>query len=127
MSLLLSLISGGRNKAEAAAACGEASCCVVEADAADMQLQDPRNGELLLPAVQGLVFSGGGSFHPVSVRTTHAGRRTSPQPRSTFRILKGGRVIDNNRIHPFLASAFVLLSGTHISARYLLSICRLRL
>ena len=43
------------------------------------------------------------------------------------RIIKGGKVIDNNRTHPFLTPFFVPLSGMHVSDRYLFSICRLRL
>ena len=70
---------------------------------------------------------GGGSSNSVSARNTNTGRRTSPQTRSTFRIIKGGKVIDNNRTHPFLTPVFVPLSGMHISERYLFSICRLRL
>ena len=85
------------------------------------------NREICISAAQGQTFAGDGVSNSVSIRTPDAGRRTSPQTRSTFRVIKGGKVIDNNRTHPFLTPAFVPLSGMHISERYLFSICRLRL
>jgi len=42
-------------------------------------------------------------------------------------MVKGGKIIDNNHLHPFLAQSFVLLAGIHIPERFLFSICRLRL
>ncbi|MBR0301279.1 MAG: hypothetical protein IJQ93_13320 [Bacteroidales bacterium] len=110
MSLLLPFFSGGKNNADAVISSDEGSYCVAEASSG-----------------QGILFSGYGGLNSVSVRNTNTGRRTSPQTRSSFRIIKVGKVIDNNRTHPFLTPVFVPLSGMHITERYLFSICRLRL
>ncbi len=126
-SLLLSLFSRGSNRAEAVVASDKGSYCVEETPSSDTRADYSLNRDICITAAQGLTFAGDGSSNSVSVRTTNTGRRTSPQTRSTFRMIKGGKVIDNNRTHPFLAPVFVPLSGTHIAERYLLAICRLRL
>lgn len=124
LSLLLSLVSGGRHEAHVAADSSSGGpCCMAEAPSADAGT----NLDLCIAAAQGQAFVGGGGFNSVSVRNTNSGRRISPQTRSAFRIIKGGKVIDNNRSHPFLTPFFVPLSGMRVSERYLLAICRLRL
>ncbi|MBO6069094.1 MAG: hypothetical protein J6T49_06545 [Bacteroidales bacterium] len=85
------------------------------------------NQEICLTAAQGYTFSGGGNSTFSSVRSSQGGRRTSQQTKSSFRIIKCGKVIDNNHTHPFLAPSFIPLSGTFISERYLFSICCLRI
>jgi hypothetical protein len=128
LSLVLSLFSGGKHQAEAVIAADEKSYCVpAEASSSDTKADCSLNRDLCITAAQGLAFAGDGGSNSVSVRTSSTGRRISPQTRSTFRIIKGGKVIDNNRTHPFLTPVFVPLSGMHISERYLFSICRLRL
>ena len=116
LSLLLSLVSGGRQEAHLREAAADSShegveCCYAES----------------CFAAKGQALVDGGTFSSMSLRNTNSGRRITPQPRSASRIVKGGKVIDYNRTHPFLAPFFVPLSGMHISERYLLSICRLRL
>ena len=86
-----------------------------------------QNREICITAAQGYTFAGNNGSNSISVRITLTGKRTSPQVRSTFRMVKGGKVIDNNHLHPFLAQSFVHLAGFYISERYLFSICRLRL
>lgn len=126
LSFLLSLLGGGRHQAEAVVSSEEGTYCVAEASS-DAKDNLSLNRDICITAAQGQVFSGERSSNSVSLRNTHTGRRTSPQPRSTDRVVKGGKVIDNNRTHPFLTPVFVPLSGMHISERYLFSICRLRL
>ena len=127
LSLLLSLFSGGGNKTEANVASDEGTYCVAEASSSDTQADYSLNRDLCILVAQGQIFAGDGSSNSVSVRTTNTGRRTSPQNRFSFRMIKGGKVIDNNRTHPFLTPVFVPLSGTHVYERYLIAICRLRL
>ena len=127
LSLLLSLFSGDRHKADAIPPSGEGTCCFAEASSLDTKGDHSLNRDLCITAAEGQAFAGSGGSNPVSLRTTSTGRRISPQTRSTFRMIKGGKVIDNNRTHPFLAPVFIPLSGTHISERYLFSLCRLRL
>ena len=110
LSILLSLYSGGKNKTGAVIASDEGSRCVAE---------EVLNREFCITATQGQAFAGDGGSNSVSFRSSDAGRRIFPQTTpSTFRVLKGGKVIDNT---------FVPLSGTRIPERYLFSICRLRL
>lgn len=85
------------------------------------------NRDICITAAQGYSFAGNNSSNSVSVRTTQTGRRTSPQTKSSFRIVKSGKVIDHSQSHPFLAQSILQLSGTRISERYLYSLCRLRL
>ena len=128
LSLFLSLFSGDRHKAVAVVSSGDgASCCYAEASSPDTEADHALCRDLCFTATQGQAFSGAGGSNSVSFRNTHSGRRTSSQTRSSFRIIKGGKVIDNNRTHPFLTPVFVPLSGMHVSDRYLFSICRLRL
>ena len=118
LSLLLSLLCGDKSKEDVVVASGGEPICTTD--------YSP-NRDLCITAAQGQSFAGYESSNSVSVRTTCSGRRILPQTGSTFRVIKGGKVIDNNRTHPFLTPAFVPLSGMHISERYLFSICRLRL
>ena len=118
LSILLSLLSGGKAK-EAESVAREPS--------SDQFADQAVNREICITAVQGYSFAGGESSNTVSVRTTNSFRRTSPQTRSTFRIVKGGKVIDNNHLRIFLTLSFNQLSGEYISERYLYALCRLRL
>ena len=86
-----------------------------------------QNRELCITSAQGYTFAGNNSSNSVSVRITQSVRRTNQPVRSTFRMVKGGKIIDNNHLHPFLAQSFVLLAGIHIPERFLFSICCLRL
>ena len=127
LSLLLSLFSGRQQTPDAAVSSEEGSYCLAEAASSDAPTDYRLNRDLCITAAQGLSFSGEGGSNPVSLRSPNTGRRTPTQLRSSTRFVKGGKVIDNNRTHPFPTPYFVPLSGTHISERYLFSICRLRL
>ena len=128
LSLLLSLFTGGKEKADAAAvAASETTFRVAEATSSGTEAGYFPNRDLCITAAQGLCFAGNGGSNSVSARTSHSGRRISPQTRLSFRVIKSGKVIDYNRTHPFLTPVFVPLSGTHVPDRYLFSICRLRL
>ena len=127
LSFLLSLFFGGKEGNSSAVSSREGSCNVAAAPSSDKPSDLTQNREICIAAAQGYTFAGSENSYTVSVRTTNTGRRTSPQTKSTFRIVKGGKVIDNNHLHPFLALSFVQLSGLHISERYLFALCRLRL
>ena len=119
---LLSLLSGGRAEAGSVLSGRDA------ADAAERSLAKTLAGrDFCITAAGGYSFSGESSSPVVSVRNTNAGRRLPSQVRSSFRMIKAGKVVDNNRLHPFLTLSFVKRSGPETSERYLYSICRLRL
>jgi len=116
LSIVLSFLSGG-HRAEVTVSPVPSENTVDYSPARD----------ICITAAQGYTFAGNNCTNTVSGRTTPSPRRTNPQVRSTFRIVKSGKVIDNNHLHPFLARPVVHLAGIYLSERYLFSICRLRL
>ena len=127
LSLLLSLFSGDKagRVSDVQEAVGQ--CSISERSSSEKTVDHSLNRDICITAAQGYSFTGSNSTNSVSVRTSNTGRRTSPQTKSTFRVVKSGKVIDNNNIHPFLTPSLITLSGTRTSERYLYSICRLRL
>ena len=110
LSLLLSFLPGRR-----------------EGNVSEISPNQARNREICITAAQGYTFAGDESGNSVSVRVPRCGQRISQQTRSCSRIVKSGKVIDNNHLHPFLAQPVLQLGGTHVSGRYLFSLCTLRL
>jgi len=127
LSLLLSLFSGGKPDNVSEVSSAESRYSVSERSSSENAVDHTLNRDICITAAQGYSFTGNNSTNTISVRTTNAGRRTSPQTKSTFRIVKSGKVIDNNNLNPFLTPSFVTLSGTRTFERYLYSICRLRI
>ena len=127
LSLLLSLFARGKADIVCVVQSAASQCSVSERSSSQKTVDHSLYRDICITAAQGYSFTGNNSANFVSVRTTNAGRRTSPQAKSTFRIIKAGKVIDNNNLHPFLTPSFITLSGTRTSERYLYSICRLRL
>ena len=97
-----------------------------EAPSSDRSMDHRLNRDLCIASAQSYSFSGGSNIQSVSLRTSQTGRRTSPETKSTSRIVKSGKIIDNNHLHPFLTLSFCVLSGPFTSERYLYSLCRLR-
>lgn len=127
LSFLLSFLSGGRTEVVNTSSQDNGRYSVSESQSTEKTADYTQNRELCITAAQGYTFEGGGNSNSVSIRVTQSGKRTSPQVRSTFRIIKGGKIIDNNHLHPFLAQSIVHQAGMYISDRYLFSICSLRL
>ena len=128
-SFLLTFLSEGRTGTEVVSTNTSSSsqCNVSACPSTEYVVDFSQNREICITSAQGYTFAGNNSTNSISVRITQSGKRTSPQVRSTFRIVKGGKVIDNNHLHPFLAQSVVHLAGAYISERYLFSICQLRL
>ena len=127
LSFLLSLFFGVRTEVESSRFLSDGQCNISESPSTEHIADYTHNRDICITAAQGYTFAGNNSTNSVSVRTSQSGRRINPQVRSTFRIVKGGKVIDNNHMHPFLAQSVVHLAGIYISERYLFSICSLRL
>ena len=130
LSFLLSFLSGGKDacvrSVPAPAGLPKTAVCRTTPE----RTTDGRmmNKEFCLSPVQGGGIAGAGAgSHSSSVRNTNPGRRLPQSTRSTSRIVKAGKIIDNNHLHPFLTPFFRKLSGTDMPERYLYSICRLRL
>lgn len=100
---------------------------VSECPSTERAVDFTRDRDICITSAQGYTFAGSDSTNSVSVRLTQSLRRLNEPVRSSFRMVKGGKVIDNNHIHPFLAQSFVHLAGFYTSERFLFSICRLRL
>ena len=127
LSLLLTFLSGGKTDTVSTESKQEDNYGLAETSSTDNFADKTSNREICITAVQGYTFAGGNSTNSISVRITQSGRRPFQQIRSTFRIVKSGKVIDNNQQHPFLSQSIVHLAGMYLSERYLFSICRLRL
>ena len=127
LSLLLSLFSGGKEANVSEISAQESTVNVTASSSSEKQTDQVVNREICITAAQGYTFAGNENSNSVSVRTAQGGRRTSPQTKSNSRIVKGGKVINNNNLHPFLAQSVLQLGGTHTSERYLFSLCSLRL
>ena len=128
LSILLSFLSGGKDacvrSVPVPAGHPETAVCQTTPE----RTTDGRmmNKEFCLSPVQGGGITGAGS-HSSSVRNTNPGRRLPQSTRSASRIVKAGKIIENNHLHPFLTPFFRKLSGTDMPERYLYSICQLRL
>ena len=127
LALVLSFFFGGKDVNVCEVSPEEIKVMVTASSSSEKQTDQALNREICITAAQGYTFAGNETGNFVSVRTAQSGRRTSPQTRSNSRIVKGGKVIDNNHLHPFLAQPILQLGGTHISERYLFSLCTLRL
>lgn len=127
LSLLLSLFSGGKPDNVSEVSSAENRYSVSERSSSENAVDHTLNRDIRITAAQGYSFTGYSSTNSVSVRTANTGRRPAHQTKSTFRVVKSGKVIDNNNLHPFLTPSFVALSGTRTFERYLYSICRLRI
>lgn len=128
LSLLLSLFSGGRGDG-AAPACPqeETPYSIAEIPSSRQPADFAANRDICLTAAQGYAFAGDSTVTSFSARSTSTSRRTTSQTKSNFRIIKDGKVVDNNHSHPFLAQSFTLLSGPHIAERYIFALCCLRI
>ena len=127
LSFFLSLLFGGKADDVVSEPGADGQYSIAEAPSKDNTADLTRNREICITAAQGYSFAGGDSTHSVSVRINSGGRRITPQTKSSFRVIKGGKVIDNNHEHPFLAQPFVHQAGVFLPERYLFSLCRLRL
>jgi hypothetical protein len=124
LSFLLAFLSGGRSQVVSPS---PENSSVSAIPSTEKTADYASNKDICLTAAQGYTFAGRGNPSSVSIRVPQSVRRTTPQARSTFRIVKGGKIIDNNHLHPFLAQSVVHQAGMYISERYLFTICSLRL
>ena len=130
VSLILSLLSllswSGEGRV---AISSEAEClyCLSDASSDNSSTDYAREQECCITAVQGYTFAGNESPQSVSLRSSQSSRRSSPQAKSSFRIVKSGKIIDNKNLHPSLVLSYQLMTGLVFSQRYLHIICKLRI
>ncbi|MBR1926564.1 MAG: hypothetical protein IJ840_02250 [Bacteroidales bacterium] len=126
-SFILSLLSGGTPVVSAEVPASEEHGTIIDDSASANHSDYTPVRDICLTAAQGYSFSGNSNSNSVSLRTNGGGRVRSQQTKSSSRIVKDGKVIDNNNTHPFLAASFFILSGTRSFGRYLHSLGVLRL
>ena len=125
-AVMLFLPGGGRTEAVCETVAPQMRCSVGETPSSDRSMDHRLNRDMCMILARSYSFTEGSNVQSVSVRNSRSGRRTSPDTKSTSRIVKSGKVIDNNHLHPFLTISFCVLSGPLTSDRYLYSLCRLR-
>lgn len=91
-------------------------------DAADKKTDF--NDVAILP-VRIATFSGDGNSLAPSARSTNSGRRVQSSFKSSFRVIKDGRVIDRHDFYTFQADLKQFSSGIRSTNRYIYSICQL--
>ena len=125
ISVLLSFIFGeGRisNICDVNLQCTDALVECTDTGAADKT--SDINDVALLP-VRTATFSGDGSSFAPSVRSTNSGKRVQSTYKSSFRVIKAGKVLDRNIFYTFQADILQFQSGIRSNSRYIHSICQL--
>ena len=82
------------------------------------------NDVAILP-LRTATFSGECSSFAPSFRSTNSGRRVQPSTKSSFRVIKAGKVFDRNNFYTFRTDILQFQSGIRSNSRYIYSICRL--
>ena len=82
------------------------------------------NDTAILP-LRPATFSGDGNSFAPTFRSNHSGKRVQSSFKSSFRIIKEGKVLDRNNLYAFRTDILQFQSGIHSNSRYIYSICRL--
>ena len=82
------------------------------------------NDAAILPAGTATFSGNGNSFSPF-FRPTNAGRRVQPSTKSSFRVIKSGKVFDRNNFYTFQTAILQFQSGIRSNSRYIYTICHL--
>ena len=82
------------------------------------------NDVALIPVRTATVSGDGSSFAP-SFRSTNSGKRVQPSHKSSFRVIKTGKVFDRNNFYSFRTDILQFQSGIRSNSRYIYSICQL--
>ena len=82
------------------------------------------NDVAILP-IRTVSYSGNGDSFAPSFRSTNSGRRVQPSYKSSFRVIKTGRVFDRNNFYTFQTDLKQFSSGIHSTNRYIHSLCQL--
>lgn len=125
VTVLLSFISGGDR---ASYASGRSVNCTDAAvrcsgDAAADNTAD-LNDSAILPVRTASYTGDSGSFAP-SLRSASSSRRVQPSTKSSFRVIKAGKVFDRTNLYTFRAVILQFQCGIRSNSRYIYSICRL--
>ena len=81
--------------------------------------------DLAILPVRTATYSGDGNSFAPSLRPTNSGRRVQPSFKSSFRVIKAGKVLNRNNYCSFQAAILQYQSGIRSNSRYIYSICQL--
>ena len=125
ISVLLSFIFGEGKASNASDRNRQYTDAVVESSdkgAADKKADF--NDAAILPVRTATISGNGNSFAP-SFRLANSGRRAQSSFKSSFRVIKAGKVFDRNLYNTFQTVLLQFQSGIHSNSRYIHSICQL--
>ena len=129
ISILSFFVSGsGASVAESTFSESSIDATVVkDAPSSEKAADHTLHKDMCITAAQGWSFSGSESSNTVLLRTSQTGRRTTQSTKTTFRLVRTGKIIDTHNFSPFLSALFPKADGAQSFYRYLNSICCLRL
>lgn len=83
--------------------------------------------QMCLSSAHNSIFSGGSRVQEASVRSLSSARRAQSQLRGSSRVVRCGKIIDMRNFCPILTTVIVRENGATSFARYIFSICCLRI
>lgn len=125
LTALLSSIFGGDRASNACDRNIHYTDAVVQCSDKDASDKKADFNDVAILPIRTATFSGDGNSFSPSVRSTNSGRRIQPSNKSSFRIIKAGKVFDKNHFYTFQTVLFQFQSGMHSNSRYIYSICQL--
>lgn len=124
-SVLLSFIFGEGKVGDACVRNSHSTGAVVQcADNDAMDWEADFNDVALLPVRTATCNGDSNSIAP-SFRSTNSGRRVQSSAKSSFRVIKAGKVFDRNNFYTFQTVILQFQSGIRSNSRYIHSICQL--
>lgn len=125
LTVLLSFIFGGDRTGDLCDRNLHFSDAVIQcSDKESADKEEDINDSAILP-VRTAEISGDVSSICPSSRSVNSGRRIQPSSRSSFLVIKAGKVFDRNNFYAFRAVILQFQSGIHSNSRYIHSICLL--
>lgn len=125
ISILLSFIFGEGRVSNAYDRNSHSTGAIVQcSDKEAMDWEVDFNDVALLPVRTASISGNGSSFAP-SFRSTNSGKRVQPSHKSSFRVIKTGKVFDRNNFYTFRTVILQFQSGIRSNSRYIYSICQL--
>ena len=124
-SVLLSFIFGGDRAGNICEKDLHYTAAVVKCSDKDAANKKTDFDDAAILPVRTATFSGDGSSLAPSFRSSNSGKRVQSSFKSSFRIIKEGKVFDRNNFYTFQTAILQFQSGIRSTSRYIYSICRL--
>lgn len=121
LSFLLSWLFSG-SEAASSRVSGSSETSVVQASSQEQAPDFNKFNTLCLTSARGVSFSGETNSFTPTVRTLNSGRRVQPSSKTSFRVVKAGKVVDRQTFHTFLEVLYHNPSGLFCIDRYIYAI-----